>query len=66
MMQAVAELCIRHGVPCQVAMERHMACGVGTCQSCVVKVRDTSPAGYAYKLCCTDGPVFAARQILWK
>ena len=66
MMQAVAELCLARRVPCQVAMERHMACGVGTCQSCVVKIRDDSPAGYAYKLCCTDGPIFAAEQVLWK
>jgi len=65
MMRAVAEVCIAAGVECQLAMERHMACGMGTCQSCVVKVRDESPAGWSYKLCCTDGPVFDARDIVW-
>ncbi len=65
MMQAVAELCIRRGVECQLAMERHMACGMGTCQSCIVKVRSGGESGWCYKLCCTDGPIFDAREIIW-
>ena len=82
MMRTVAEVCIARGVECQLAMERHMACGMGTCQSCIVKVRDESegpPAaaqrggdtdgrpegGWSFKLCCTDGPIFDARDILW-
>ncbi|MCK4601667.1 MAG: hypothetical protein KAU28_04335, partial [Phycisphaerae bacterium] len=66
MMRTVGELCISRGIECQLAMERHMACGMGTCQSCVVKVRDNSECGWSFKLCCTDGPVFDARDILWK
>jgi dihydroorotate dehydrogenase electron transfer subunit len=47
-------------------MERHMACGMGTCQSCIVRVRDPlAPAGWTWKLCCRDGPVFDAREIVW-
>lgn len=65
MMRAVGELCVQRGIPCQFALERHMACGMGTCQSCVVKIRDDSPAGWNYKLCCTDGPVFPAERVLW-
>jgi len=67
MMRAVAGTCIARGIDCQVAMERHMACGMGTCQSCIVKVRDeASPCGWSYKLCCSDGPVFDATSILWQ
>jgi dihydroorotate dehydrogenase electron transfer subunit len=70
MMQAVAVICISRGVTCQVAMEQHMACGMGTCQSCVVKIRDRQAQapgrrGWSFKLCCTDGPVFNAADVVW-
>jgi dihydroorotate dehydrogenase electron transfer subunit len=65
MMRAVGDLCIELGIACQLSLERHMACGMGTCQSCVVKIRDDSPAGWSYKLCCTHGPVFQAGDVLW-
>jgi len=66
LMPAVGDICIERDVPCWLALERHMACGMGTCQSCVVKIRDAqAEPGWTYKLCCTDGPVFAAREVLW-
>jgi len=66
MMRAVGGLCAGRGIECQHAMERHMACGMGTCQSCVVKIADQTPRGWSYKLCCTDGPVFDSRSIVWE
>lgn len=66
MMKAVGDICARHGVECLLSLERHMACGMGTCQSCVVKIRDNGERKWSYKLCCADGPVFDARQIIWK
>jgi dihydroorotate dehydrogenase electron transfer subunit len=65
MMRACANLCIDLDLPCYLSLERQMACGMGTCQSCIVKIRDESTQGWSYKLCCTDGPVFEARQVLW-
>ena len=65
MMRAVAEICLSHGCRCQLAMERHMACGMGTCQSCVVKTRSDDDRGWKFSLCCTDGPVFDAGRLLW-
>ena len=65
MMRAVGEACARRSIECYLAMERHMACGVGTCQSCACKVRAENERGWAFKLCCTDGPVFDAREIAW-
>jgi len=65
MMHAVADICIARGVECEVSLERHMACGMGTCQSCVCKIRSDTSQGWSYKLCCTDGPVFNARDIIW-
>jgi dihydroorotate dehydrogenase electron transfer subunit len=67
MMHAVAEYCRVHDIECHVCVERNMACGLGTCQSCVVPVADDADRdGWSYRLCCTDGPVFDARRILWK
>jgi dihydroorotate dehydrogenase electron transfer subunit len=64
MERAIADLCAMRDIECQLALERHMACGMGTCQSCVVKITDDQ-AGWQFKLCCTDGPVFDAKTILW-
>ncbi len=65
MMKAVAEGCIARGIACQVAMERKMACGMGTCQSCVCKTKADTPDGWRYQLVCTDGTVFDARDLIW-
>jgi dihydroorotate dehydrogenase electron transfer subunit len=65
LMQAVGDICVSREIQCQLALERHMACGMGTCQSCVCKIRATNEQGWAYKLCCTDGPVFDAGEIVW-
>ncbi len=66
MLEGVAILCAQHGTPCHVAMERVMGCGMATCQSCVVPVVDTTARdGWRYALCCTEGPVFDSRQVLW-
>lgn len=66
MMRFVARFALERGIECHVCMERSMACGMGTCQSCVLPVRDASDlAGWRYSLCCTEGPVYEAGQLLW-
>ena len=73
MMHAVAKLAKQHEVDCQVCLEQAMACGMTTCQSCIVKIEDAKkPHGtdvhgrpWRYKLACTDGPVFSADDVIW-
>ncbi len=66
MLRAVATSCAARGVACEVAMERVMGCGMATCQSCVVPVRDGASAeGWRYALCCREGPVFDASNVIW-
>jgi len=65
MLEAVALICLAGGIDAQLSLERYMACGMGTCQSCVCKIRDDSAPGWSFKLCCTDGPVFTAADIIW-
>ena len=52
-------------LPCQISMERMMACGIGLCQSCAVEVKATS-TDTKYHLCCKDGPVFNAKDVVWQ
>lgn len=66
MLRAIADLCAQHDISCSLAMERVMGCGMGTCQSCVIPVRDPAAVDeWRYALCCTEGPVFDAQHILW-
>jgi dihydroorotate dehydrogenase electron transfer subunit len=66
MLAKVAQLCISMEIPCQVSLDRRMACGVGACQGCVVRAADTSSSSdKIYKRVCIDGPVFQANEIVW-
>ncbi len=61
MLAAVTKLAKEFELPCQVSLEEYMACAVGGCAGCVVKVNNTE--GTAMKRVCVDGPVFDAHQI---
>jgi dihydroorotate dehydrogenase electron transfer subunit len=52
MLDAVAALCGRRDVACELAMEAPMACGYGACFGCAVP----GPGG-GYMRLCVDGPV---------
>ncbi|UCE60169.1 MAG: dihydroorotate dehydrogenase electron transfer subunit [Phycisphaerales bacterium] len=66
MLEFVSHYCIERGMECYVCMERAMACGIGTCQSCVIPVvDDCDPQGWRYRLCCREGPVFPAEDVIW-
>jgi dihydroorotate dehydrogenase electron transfer subunit len=61
MLEAMARVAAKHGVACQVSLEEFMACAVGGCAGCTVKV--TTPDGPAMKRVCVDGPVFDSRAV---
>jgi dihydroorotate dehydrogenase electron transfer subunit len=76
MLTTIAKLARDKKIDCQISMEEMMACGIGLCQSCAVKcvapVGGGIPAGgksptgeEVYKLCCKDGPVFDAKEIVF-
>ena len=80
MLKHVAQLVCKYNVPCQVSLERQMACGIGACMGCTIKIRNPkSPEGQAYgageirkdklfdyKRVCKDGPVFDIKEIVWE
>jgi dihydroorotate dehydrogenase electron transfer subunit len=61
MLAAVAKLVREFDVPCQLALEEFMACGIGGCAGCNVLVHTAD--GPAMKRVCVDGPVFDSREI---
>jgi len=63
MLKAVAALAAKYDLPCQVSLEEFMACGVGGCAGCAVKINTAD--GEAMKRVCVDGPVFDASSIVW-
>ena len=68
MLKAVAKIAEKMRIPCQVSMEERMACGVGVCLGCPVKVKMQNAkrsTQYEYKMVCKDGPVFNAEEISW-
>lgn len=72
MMRRVAEIADTRDIPCQIAVERAMACGMGTCQSCCIRVKKPDPSAvplpgqdWCHRLACTDGPVFNSTDLLW-
>jgi dihydroorotate dehydrogenase electron transfer subunit len=64
MLKAVQALAARFAVPAQVSLEEYMACAVGGCAGCTVRVN--TPTGPAMKRVCVDGPVFEARTVVFE
>jgi dihydroorotate dehydrogenase electron transfer subunit len=60
MLHAVVRLAAERGRELQVSVEEHMACGIGTCQGCVVPAADGS-----WIKSCVEGPVFDATELAW-
>ena len=56
--KAVAEICQRHGVASQIALEAPMACGFGGCYGCAVEIDGT------WKRCCIEGPVVDGARLV--
>jgi dihydroorotate dehydrogenase electron transfer subunit len=60
MLRVVSKIARKKGVKCLVSMERAMACGMGACLGCAVKMKNGG-----YKMACSDGPVFDSKEIEW-
>jgi dihydroorotate dehydrogenase electron transfer subunit len=76
MLKQVGHEASHYRIPCQVSLEKLMACGIGACLSCVTKTKQSnvhahscseggSPPRFQYQRVCIDGPVFAAEEIIW-
>lgn len=64
MLKAVAGVCERYDVSCQVSLEERMGCGIGACVGCVCKVKQ-GENGYRHAQVCRYGPVIDAKEVVW-
>lgn len=81
MLSAIARWALANGAEAWLAMESMMACGTGVCRGCPLprsagareRVLASGAASGAaalkgnpeWAMCCTDGPVFEARELDW-
>ena len=65
MLKAIGERAVRRESIAWLSLDKHMGCGVGACLACVQKIR--LPDGEeVLERVCREGPVFEAREIVWK
>jgi dihydroorotate dehydrogenase electron transfer subunit len=64
MLRAVGAVADSYGLPCQVAVEESMACGIGVCMTCVLPVVGEDGVTRMVRSC-VDGPVFDAQRVRW-
>lgn len=62
-LKIVAQTAEKHGIESEVCMEKVMACGIGVCRGCVIKVKQGNEI--INKTVCKDGPVFDGKEVLW-
>ena len=61
MLKAVAKLAKDDQLDCVLSLEEYMACAIGGCAGCTVKVLEDGHE--RMKRVCVDGPVFDAEQL---
>lgn len=64
MLRAVSDLAAVRGIPCQVAVEESMACGIGVCMTCVLPVVGDDGRTRMVRSC-VEGPVFLGDHVRW-
>jgi len=60
MLQELRLVAARYRIPCWISLEARLGCGVGACRGCAVPRSD----GNGYLMVCSDGPVFAAGEVI--
>jgi len=58
MLRKIKKYCEENKIKCYISLERRMACGIGACKGCAVKLQK---GGYCYV--CKDGPVFESTEV---
>ncbi len=61
MLRKVKEAACSLQIPCEISVEERMACGVGACLGCAIKLIDGEQWKYGHV--CKDGPVFNTRNV---
>lgn len=62
-LKLISQIAQKYGIPCEVAMEKTMACSIGVCRGCVIRVVKNGEEQNASV--CKDGPVFYGEEVVW-
>lgn len=65
MLQSVSRWAKGYNIPIQVSLEERMACGLGACLGCGVKIQKPGAQDWKYLRVCKDGPVFSGEEVVW-
>lgn len=63
MLKKISGITKAHHIPAELSLESIMGCGFGACWGCVKKIKKNGKVGWCKV--CEDGPVFAAKNIIW-
>lgn len=61
MLVALQGISEKYNIKCEMSLETMMACGIGLCQGCAVRLINSSKK---YALSCIEGPVFSSKEII--
>ena len=61
MLKGCHEFAEKLKIQCYVSMEQVMACGVGACMGCTIKIAEKPD----FARVCSEGPIFNSRDIIW-
>jgi len=63
--RAAHRLAERAGIPAEIAMEQHMACGFGDCHGCVIAINaDREGTEQVWREVCHHGPIFQTWEVV--
>ncbi|MGB9715223.1 MAG: dihydroorotate dehydrogenase electron transfer subunit [Thermodesulfovibrionales bacterium] len=78
MLEVLTGIALKNGIKGYISVEENMACGLGACLGCAVRVKSKESGAKSrrqriedfnselvYKMVCKDGPVFPLEEIVW-
>jgi dihydroorotate dehydrogenase electron transfer subunit len=63
MLKALQTIFKQFNINATAIMEEIVACGIGVCMGCVVKIKNESDV--VYKRVCKDGPAFNLMEVIF-
>ena len=64
MLKVLQKELVGENIEATVFLEEKMACGMGACNGCVIKVKKEKD-GFDYKRVCKDGPAFKLSEVIF-
>ena len=65
MLKAIFEIAQKNKIEYDVSLEAYMACAVGVCYGCAVKIKDEKN-NETYSRVCKEGPIYDGYKVVWE